>query len=200
MGIRALRTNRCRATSRVNGVIGLAQCRSDRSRHDHQFSLSISSAGILSGGDRAAGLRSKVHLVVPHRPDRPRQFVRDRDGRFVMATPRSHRDGPLLEPSGSVRRGPHRSLSREQHGAGAMRQEATQIYIAAFTDPPQVSPPARGRLAWRQAHQLANCRPRRNAWICGTAPTIAVAVSTPTPGICWSRTATGSVRATCASC
>jgi len=35
MGIRALGANRWTATSAVNAVIGLIQCRSDRSRHDH---------------------------------------------------------------------------------------------------------------------------------------------------------------------
>jgi hypothetical protein len=43
MGIRAPRANQCRTTSKVNAVIGLVRCRSDRSRHDHHVSLSISS-------------------------------------------------------------------------------------------------------------------------------------------------------------
>jgi len=45
MGIRAPRANQCRTTSKVNDVIGLVRRRSDRSRHDHQDSLSISSTG-----------------------------------------------------------------------------------------------------------------------------------------------------------
>ncbi len=48
--------------------------------------------------------------------------------------------------------------------------------------------------------QLANCRPRLKARMCGTEPTSAVAVITPTPGICWSRCAAGSAPASCRSC
>jgi len=39
MGIRAPRANRWTTTSKVNGVIGLARRRSDRSCHDHDSSL-----------------------------------------------------------------------------------------------------------------------------------------------------------------
>src|SRR6266567_3308738 len=75
--------------------------------------------------------RGEVLFAAPHRPDDPRQLVRDGDRRFVVAAPGRDGDGPVLKPR-PLALPPQRPLSREQDRARAVRQQTARIDIAAL--------------------------------------------------------------------
>ena len=71
--------------------------------------------------------------------------------------------------------------------------------VPALADAAQTPPCAARGFTRRQPEPTGKFAPATKRVNVATAPTSAVAVSTPTPGIVWSRVATGCALAICAS-
>ena len=94
------------------------------------------------------------HIPVPNRPDHPPEFIGHGDCGLVVAMPVAHRDGPVMQPCERLRGRPA-TRGRHEHRAGAVGEQAPEIYVPAFADPPEAPPPAArmpAAAAWRGGH------------------------------------------------
>ena len=87
---------------------------------------------------------------MPDGPDGASQFVRHGNRCFIVATPIADRQGPARESRERLP-GHCPTLSGNQHGARAVREQAAEIHVAPFADAAQVTPRATGMFAQRQS-------------------------------------------------
>ena len=92
----------------------------------HSLSISRERSRVWLRGVR----HRERHVLLPDRPHDAAEFISDRDRGFVVAAPRAEGQRPVMQPCQRLAaRGP--TMSHEQDGPGAVRQEAAQVHVAA---------------------------------------------------------------------
>jgi hypothetical protein len=81
----------------------------------------------------ALGRGRERDILVPDGPHNPSEFIGHGNGGFVVAAPFPNGDRPLVQ-AGQGLGVAAAALRSDQHGASAMREQATEIDIAPFTD------------------------------------------------------------------
>ena len=138
------------------------------------------------GSRRAFGVCAQIAIVLTiaqRRVANSRDLVGQRTGRLVVIAATLHRQRPLAKPE-TLLPWCCAMLAARSTLLGAMRQQHAQVAIPAFADAAQMTTVTGGELARVNPNQLAKCLASLK-WLTlpDVAATIAVAVSSPTPGM-----------------